>query len=343
MPSSFSKLDLLIPGLLGPMSALAGWGPLPRFPLLQTILSRAGVSKVTGRDLNSTLFGLFGIVQSPHSDLPVAAFSRLADGGEADGAFWMAASPVYLRADLDQLLLFDSERAGLVLEEAEVLAAEFNRHFEEQRWHLEVRTPGRWYLRLPLAPDLVTHPLSDVIGRSIDPFLPKGGEASHWHGLLNEIQMLFHHSPVNSEREAQGVAPINGLWFHGGGRLPILDSSPFASVRADDPLARGLAIASSVEPVAFTPDVDDYVAEEGRGLVLFDALQRSVLDADPEAWINALRRSEDWIAGVHGALRGGRVSAINLYPCNGEVYQIDATVLRRFWRRRQPLTAFLDG
>ena len=204
-------------------------------------------------------------------------------------------------------------------------------------------TPHRWYLTLDDDPDLTTHGLAHVFGRNMDPFLPQGSDAMRWHGIMNETQMLFHSSNVNFERESRGKAPINGLWFSGGGRLSKIHSSPFIYVQTDDAMARGLAVMSDTPVSGFTSDVPEMTEAEGAGLVVYSKLQRTTWRADPFDWSEGVAEFEAWLMPLVDRLRKKQIDEILLYPCNGDCYRVTAGALRRFWRRRKPFSHWLDS
>ncbi len=341
MQSNKPSLDLLVPGLLGPMPALHELDVIPRAPLVEKCLSRATTSYLPVSDYSSTIFNLFGIAPGPQSDLPTAPFCRMADGGEADVGFWMQASPVHLRPDGDGLLLFDAGVLEITLDEAEQLADLFRQHFSEMPWQLEVGSPDRWYLRLEQRPDLLTAPLEEVTGRNIDSFLPTGSESSIWHSILNEVQMLFHMAKVNMLREGRGQLTVNGLWLHGGGCLQSVDKLRFESICADEPLMLGLAQHARIKPLPLPGDSIELLPEAGSRLVVADQFQRTVMDADPIGWVEVMEQFDEWIEPLLTAVQSKRLGYINLYPCNGSVYRLDAKALRRFWRRSSPIGKYI--
>ena len=198
-------LHLIIPGLLGPWTLQPEF-PLPQTTALERLLGRATVqSAATG--LEATLFTLFGLApDSDANDLPVAAVTRLADGGAANRGWWLRADPVHLQADLHQILLLDARILNIDAGEAQTLLNEFNRVFAADGWNLEIPHPSRWYLRLDQHPDIRTYPLMAAIGHNINPLLPFGGASPRWHTLLTEIQMLFHSSPVKSTTREAGTS-----------------------------------------------------------------------------------------------------------------------------------------
>lgn len=321
------------------MPGLKELGLWPDAPALETLLARADVIETEGGCMESTLFGLFGAPGGEAQDPPGAPVCRLADGGAADDAFWMHADPVFLKPGSDRLLLFDAGMLEIRPRDAEELAALFNRHFERDGWRLEALRPDRWYLRLPGAPDLITHPLGDVIGRSIGPFLPAGGEASQWRSRLNEIQMLFHSAGANARRESEGLAPVNGVWLSGGGYLPQSPSAPFDEVIADIPLARGFARLSGTPCRPLPADGPPRSEEKGERLVVYHRLLRPVLDADPRGWVEAVGRFGDWAGALRRMLQKKRLDVLEIHPCNGSLYRLDRGALRRFWKMRRAMPA----
>lgn len=337
------NLHLLVPGLLGPMPTLNQAGAPLDFKLLERLLARAHRVAHPGHDLESVLFRLFGISADDDRNLPTAAYRRLGDGAAADERYWLQLTPVYLRPDQDRLLLFDVEDLDLTLDEANELAQLFNSHFAEEGWQAEVGHPHRWYLPLASAPALKTYELSDVFGRNMDLFLPEGEEGIRWHGVLNEIQMLFYAADLNARREQAGKGPINGLWLSGGGQLAGQPRTSLTILYGNSPLLCGLASVAG-KPVEPLPDRVEVLLDSTGGelLVCYDRLQRPVLCADPYDWSEQINQFERWIEPLVDAVRDKRLDLLQLYTCNGQKYRIDRSALRRFWKRPQPLGKWLD-
>ncbi len=330
-------LSLLIPGLFEAVPIPAAPTPSPH--ALLTLLARAQHFSMETRDSDELMLQLFGIVSAPAADAPVAALSRL---GEADAIasddFWLRVDPVHLRADQTRLLLFGPRVLSVRMDEARALASAFNSLYSDVGWRLETPHPQRWYLRLPDDPKIRTHALRAVIGRNIDTFLPYGTNGKRWHGVLNEVQMLFHDNPVNLTREQRGELVINSVWFWGGGRLPVIKPPSWTQVCSADPLARGLAAAAGVAVVESTNISAAWVkgGAAAEQLVVIPELQDTVLYGDAEAWRAVLMTLErDWFAPALAALRSGGLDSLRLYPGNNRVYQVTRAGLRRFWRRRR--------
>ncbi len=354
-------LSLLTPGLFDALPALTA--PVPQPPALLTLLAHAQQHSAAASDSDELLLQLFGITLAYDADAPVAALSWLgeADAMVADG-YWLRADPVHLCADQARLLLFGPRILAVRMDEARALAAAFNAVYNSDDWRLEIPHPQRWYLRLPDDPRIRTHALHAVIGRNIDAFLPQGANGKRWHGVLNEVQMLFHDSPVNTAREERGQLPINSVWFWGGGRLPVIKPPPWTQVCSTEPCVRGLAVAAGVA-VATATDItaawvkdggaaDDCMDAGGRAtpgavtdqLVVMSEQQDAVSYGDADAWCAALLTLErDWFAPALAALKTGRLDTLRLFPGNNSVYEVTRAGLRRFWRRRRVLECYKNG
>jgi hypothetical protein len=348
-------LHLVIPGLLGPWLNNQGEFAFsqPAAPALEWLLARAkvhaptpGPSPQVRGNADEVLFQLFGLPIPDNVDLPVAAVTRLADGGEiGEGGWWLRADPVHLRPDLHGVLLADARVLAIEPTEVEALVAAFNQTFAEDGLCLEAPRPDRWYLRLPADPGLRTHPLAQVIGRNLNASMPYGSAARRWNGLLTEIQMLFHHHPVNRAREERNLPLINSVWFWGGGCCPSGARSPVAGLWARDPLTRGLArlANAAVGPVPEQAnDWMDAAAEESDSLVVLETTRYDPADSEPGDWLEhiaALERA--WFAPCQRLLRAGKLAALHLHPGNGRNYTVFSAARWRFWQRPRPLSHYL--
>jgi hypothetical protein len=310
-------------------------------PWLERVLVKADRSAEAGRDYLTTLYGLFGYPVSADADLPEGAVSYLAEEGEVKDFCFMRADPIHLRPDRDRLLLFDSGHLEICREEAEAIASEFNRYFSADGMQLLTPHPQRWYLRLEKCPALRTSSLHEVVGHHIESFMPSGEDARIWRQRLNETQMLLFQSEVNRRREDSGRLTINGIWFSGGGRLPMLAPASGFKVITDELNALGLAKLAGLPSARLSAsDVAAWPAQETCVMVWAD-LVTPVLHADPHAWVEAMQLVEDRMEVLIYAMRKQSGSCLELYPCNGEVYTLTPSHLRRFWRRRRKLLDYL--
>lgn len=342
---TIGRIDLVIPGLFGPIPVLPG--DLPELPSLSRLLGRAHLKPARGSDPIAVLFDRFGVALDPDLDPPSAPFSRLIDvPSAASGGYLLHADPVHLRPDRDRLLLFDARHLGLEREEADSLAELFNGHFATDGLRLETPTVDRWYLHAEPAPRLRTRTLADMVGRGVDRSYLAGEDGLRWMGWLNEVQMLFHHAEVNQRREMAGRPTVSGIWPWGGGSLPaVMPRCRYSAVFAVDSLTLGLAKAAMVLAHPLPDRPQGLLAGEWRGrtLLFWDTLQSAVLDADAGAWTRELSRLVTWLDELLGLLKEGQVEEVALFPCDGTRMVVTRGALRRFWRRSVGIASRLQG
>ncbi len=330
-----SFLDWMIPGLFGPIPSA---GMTLETPVLNRWLGIARRQPGPGTDPLTTLCACFGILRDPEQDPPSAALCWQGEGRAPHPAV-LHADPVHLHPEGGSLWLLAPELLDPQPEEARALAQAFNQHFSHQGFRLETPHPRRWYLVLDQAPRIRTTPLHEAWHRPIDALLPRGEEALFWHRLLNEVQMLFHPSPVNQRRERAGQPPINSIWLWGGGQLPDAPAEvPYERIYGDAVLVRGLARWAGV-PWNPLPESPKSLLVEGasRVLLYWEDLWQAVLAQDAAAWVQAVQRLEAWASqmprGVH----------LHILPCTGESWHLIPGRWRDCWRRPKPLLQHLSS
>jgi len=317
-------IHLLVPGLLGPFPRFAEAEEAPRLPALETLVAR-GECGPGGVSVAEVAFELFGVDADP---VATAALCHAADSGGAEVArVLLHAHPVHLRPDHDRLLAFDFHDRPIRADEAAAFVDAFNRHFAEDGLELLAPQPGRWYLAVERLPRVRLHPLSDTLGRNIDLFLPEGEEARTWRALLNEVQMLFHSLPVNAEREARGLWPVNGLWFSGAGRLPPVPGGRIGGMHAATPSLLAEEAGWEGETHALLTGLLRSARATGPDRLLLELSPgRAVLDGDFAAWCQALQRFDERLAPLLG-------ESLTLYDASGQTWHWRPAMRRRFWRR----------
>lgn len=344
MPSG-RRIDLFIPGLFGPAhdpAADDGRLTAPHTPALTLVCARARRMLIAAADAQTRLFGLFGISPPADADAPVAALTRLADGGTPNTDWWLRADPVCLQPSRDGLVLAAGEGLNISLDEAEALAAEILKVFGEDGWQLEPRHPLRWYLRPRRAALIRTHALDQVDGRDIRHFLPSGPEAGGWRAALTELQLLLHGSTINAAREARGKLPINSLWFWGGGCLPEPGPAPWTGVWSDQALAAGLGCLHGIPTAGVPGNARSWLAAAGPGdhLVTLDGPGRAAQHLDYAGWGGLLEQLDTlWIAPLLAALRAGDLQSLYLHT-EGVSFALPRAGLRRLWRWRRALRSY---
>ncbi|MFW5969307.1 MAG: hypothetical protein ACOCP9_01575 [Halofilum sp. (in: g-proteobacteria)] len=338
-------LELVVPGLLGPVTDPDAIARLrPELPTLAWLLARSDPATATAPESLAPVFDAFGIAGP---EWPSAAPARL---GEADGSavdpgerWWVRADPVHLRVDTTHARLFGPYALELQADESAALIERLNDFYAGDGLVFEAPVPDRWYIGCPRASDLRAVSLDRVAGRNVEAFMPEGSDARVWRAWLNEVQMLLHDAPVNTERERRGALPVNSVWLWGGGQCPSVAAGP-DHVYADEPVALGLARLAGMP--AASVDAAPWAGEWAGGTTLtVDARARDPLvHGDIEAWLEALGALErDRIEPVARALRLGHLDAVTIAPGDGRRLLVTRRGLRRFWRRSRPWTDWLGA
>jgi hypothetical protein len=286
-----STLILVVPGLLAqPPDALAA------APSLAAIAHAASHPRVDSRGIASALLAAIGA----GGETPVAPLAALGAGVDPGDDYVIAADPVLLAADRDDVVLL-ARIDDLSADDAATLAALLDRHFAAAGLRFALARPDAWFARAQHAPDLQTTPFDAACRRGMYAHLPRGADAVAWRRWQNEIQMLLHEHPVNEAREAQGRPPVTGIWFWGGGRLADARTLPAVDVTAASgrigDIARGVARAGG-RTTAFLDangDAERVVAQTARetaagqarpALVVVDTIERAADVAALEArWL----------------------------------------------------------
>ena len=279
--------------------------------------------------LDAALCRMFGVSQQ--QDWPWAALARLgrevsADKSRpADQDYWLFASPVNLALMRDSFLLHAPVPLPLSAEHEQALRLSLNQHFAEDKLEFLPAPGGHWWLRLPAAPALATTSPYIAQGQNVADFMQQGADAARWRARLNEIQMLLHGHAVNQAREAQGELPVNSLWLHGGGVMPVSTGATLPmQVYTDDASVQGLAALAGGKALALTDLAQ--VLEKHEDALLVYPLQRP---ADSELLLNALR-SRKLQELLLGYAWQGRIRQLVIKPHD----------LWKFWRKPQAMEAY---
>jgi hypothetical protein len=274
------------------------------------------------------------------ADTPVAPLAALGGGIDPGDDYVSAAEPVFLAADRDDLVLI-KRIDDLAVNEASTLVAMLNRHFDADDLRFVLARPDAWFVRCVNAPDIVTAPLDAACGRGVYPYLPRGVDGGTWKRWQNEIGMLLHEHPINAAREANGMAPVTGIWFWGGGRLgnvaPLSATAVTAAPGRVGDLARGVAwhgggTAHTLEPDDTTLRVIERAASRSAGDKRQPAVVVGVLEAvDRETGVLALESR--WLAPALALLSRQRIDTLS-FLADGNGTAARWTAARpTLWRR----------
>jgi hypothetical protein len=268
--------------------------------LLEPLLIRADRLEPFPEGRTAQLARLFDI-----EPLPAGALTRSMEDPPIREGFWLRADPAYVMVDIaavrmmacGDLMVSDAERSAF--------ASDLAALFEAEGIEFQAPSPARWYLRLDDQEALPRfHPAELALGADMEDCLPQGDQQSRWRRLLNEAQVALHQHPVNAERTARGVLPVNSLWFWGAGRLPANVPARFRRVASDEPTLVALAEIAGIDRCA---------AEAATPGDLVD-----LHDAGVEQIVPAIERA---------------AAGATLVFADGARYRVSRWQRLRFWRR----------
>jgi hypothetical protein len=282
-----------------------------RSQLLERLLARADVSvAVTDWRLDA-----FRVIAPTMISMPgVGAAALYAERGLVDAASVFVATPVHYVAEMSSVRLPADGILSLRQAEADALAADFNRVWNDAGIRLLAGRSADLFCVGDQGLNVTTHDPEDVLDRHIEMHLPSGAAAPRLRQLMSEIEMwLFEHA-VNRTRIADAAPPVNGLWLWGGG--PALTSLPPVDgwTAGDDPLFKAFAARPQLSCGAAS------------GVVVIAA------QGGTDAWRDMESR---WLERSLADLRSGRIRRIALSAGN-RCFSVSARWNWRLWRRHRP-------
>jgi hypothetical protein len=236
---------------------------------------------------------------------PFAAQAAAADGVAVGDLAWGLITPAHWLVGRDHVVLADPAGLQLDATESRALFDAVRELFESEGFTLAWGAPMRWYAAHESLAALACASLDRVIGRNVQPWLPKPPHARLLRRLQSEVQLLLYPHPINEAREARGALSVNSFWLSGCGRFQPADTDAVhvndslrAPLLAEDwagwaeawraldagPLAALMQSALAGEPVSLT------LCGE-RAAQRFDKLPRSFGQRLAEHWKPSLLHS----------------------------------------------------
>lgn len=159
-------------------------------------------------------------IGAPDGLIPWAAWQVEQSGRDTHEAAWAWITPCHWRVGTDHVAMGHPQELQLDPQDSQALLAAMQPYFEQDGIQLEYDAPTLWLARGEVFRGLPTASLDRVVGRVIDPWMPRGEPARPLRRLQQEMQMLLYTQPVNDERTRGGLPPVNSFWVSGTGALP---------------------------------------------------------------------------------------------------------------------------
>jgi hypothetical protein len=161
----------------------------------------------------------FGLA-APDGCIPWAAWQVEQAGRDTQGAAWAWITPCHWAVGRDHIAMRHPRELALGADESQALLAAMQPWFEQDGIALEYDAPTRWLARGGVFRGFASASLDRVIGRLVDPWLPRGPEAKTIRRLQQEMQMLLYTHAITDERTRGGLPAVNSFWVSGTGALP---------------------------------------------------------------------------------------------------------------------------
>lgn len=311
-------------------------------PSLSMLLSRSRQILASPSEFESVVFSQFGIKPKIHEDLPIAAVRCFAATGKRTHDWLICIDPVHLQADVADSLLLDNSCMDVSRQEADALIDTLRCYFSE--YDFSYSAPNHWHMKSQNSFLMHTQSLSVVSGAYINRSLPVGRDAVKCLKLLTEIQMMLFKHAVNRVREQDGRLLINSVWPYGGGYLPDDVNTVYHEVFSKEPSAIGLARLAGISIGDFPEQFADLkLSLKGKNILLIstDLLGAQTLS---EEQIHARLENYEirWFQPVLEAIKNDLIDILELDFCDGHIYQVSKSSLRRFWRSTKPWNEFLS-
>jgi hypothetical protein len=350
-----NHLDILLPFGLPPPDTARDLIRECRAPALAALLSRtAGRHAAQAVDPFARalahevwLAQRFGLTAEPAKSVessestdnspPAAHAAMQALNLPAREGHWFLLHPTHIHIARDHLVLTDMRQLTLTPQDAQALFDTAAPLFAEIGKELLYGSADTWFMRADDWPHLRTATPDAASGRNVDIWMPQGEGDRAWRKLQNEVQMHWFAHPLNEQREARGLKPVNSLWLWGGADraypLPPVAQRYNVCFNLSDWMQLFGRLADAAQQGAHAADV---IGSEGeRGLLLLDALLEPGLTNEWGYWLERIETLErDWFAPLLAALQSGRLRSLKLILGGQDrlaEFGSSRNSLRKFW------------
>lgn len=222
-------------------------------------------------------------------------------------------------------------RVGITDAEASVLGDLAQEACDAHGLVLHRPQANRWYLEGADFSALQTADPRRALGRNVDQLLPTSTDqpdiARLWRRLHTEVQMLWHHHPVNEAREARGAPTINGLWLE---TALAPTSSLRASFQHSLAVREHQALLNAIAQWSTQPT--ERATHDARGVLWLDELIESASLGDWPAWRDALQELDRaWFSPL--AAQTTPLTLVLTGETHRRIYQSRPRSGWAFWRR----------
>jgi hypothetical protein len=180
-------------------------------------------------------------LQGGSGQLPWAAHQAAADGVAVGDLAWGLLTPAHWHLGTDQVSLIAPEALSLDETASRKFYDAVQELFTSDGYAMHYGAPLRWYIAHESLAALATASIDRVVGRNVDAWLGTAPALQRIRRLQSELQMVMYTHPLNDQREAQGLLPLNSFWLSGcgvaqaaAGVEPVVDSRLRSAALGED-------------------------------------------------------------------------------------------------------------
>jgi hypothetical protein len=322
--------------------------PIPEFapdlvraldaPALASLLSRTSAHKRVAVDDSvralpheQWLARALGLFEGRRPALAAAAMRGR--GIEPGAGTWFIVNPAHIEIARTHLLMADLRSLRLNEAESRALFASAQPYFEEAGHALAYGDAQTWFMRADAWAELDTATPDAAVGMDLTDWMPHGTHAAAFRRLQNEVQILWHTHPVNAEREARRLPPVNAFWLWGAadGGTARKPGAPTLAAFDAAPWVDALADVHPADLPAFVTGLDQDT------ILVCGSAAAPAIGADWGGWIGQMGQLEAALfAPILDALLKGRVREVSLVLSHRDAHlacTTNALAQRKFWRR----------
>jgi hypothetical protein len=269
------------------------------------------------------LASVLGRLGRPYPDAGLAAMRMWGQTGDRPAVWMAAANPVYLEPRLDHLCLH-ALQAELPTADLRPLVDHLQATLVDSDNYGFARVGACSYLRAEQGIATAAVPAYVVDQRQPDAFMPTGDGVDGYLRLVSEVEMALHDHEVNQRRQAQGLRPVNCLWFWGGGLAPQQSTLPHPPLFANDPLLKGYWLSKTGVVFEWPDSIDACLDKSLAGFVAVIGDER-------------VPSIEKHLRALHASLQSGRISRLTLLFRDGLEAIVQRSHRLRIWRKSSSL------
>ena len=248
---------------------------------------------------------------------------------------WLRADPVMLSVTHNAIYCRGNRVLNLNQLERDSIELLVNDYFKDQSIELILCDSNRGYLKYTGQVGCQFMSLAEVMGQDISQRLPRGENATFWHRLMTDLQLLLHNCEVNKERLNQGEPLISGFWLWAeteSNKIIDQQDRQQSIIYSDDAALSGsLDYHLTLQQLDAQFDVNN---EDNSSLVIHvSEFQEASSQSDDKGWLTLYQKwVVDWLLPAIESVNNTKLQQIILLPDDGFSYQYDARSKWCFWR-----------